>query len=424
MSDDINITHGGAIEVDPEALRAVANGIRRLAPKYADAVTAIRSAYWVIINEPGFSSRVDTVALSAGGDRVQALHDECVETAENTLLMADVYELVERKVELAGLAVQGQAAPDSLLDRITELEESDPRVTVMEQLLIAHWKQGEAHQLLPDEFPYMGSLWGAVLLGLTTLVGKTRLGVLPPGTKLSGSGGPVSVTPGRVAAPAGPPNGLAEALRRFPDGDGAQLKVEKYTMADGSKKFVVYSKGTQLTLDRDEPFDPVRSNGDLYLERTESASYAAMEEALKAAGAEPGDEVHIYAHSQAAMNAGYFATQSEFDVPVVVTAGSPTTFAVGDDQLLIQLLHDDDFVTRLAGGGLPSGTGAPESVIISRDADPLDWPGGEHQMENYVETAEIADESGDVRLEAWHDKTGKLSEAVSVESTEYVARRE
>src|SRR5690606_8076043 len=116
-------------------------------------------------------------------------------------------------------------------------------------------------------------------------VGATGLGRLPPGATLSGSGVPVSVTPVPGRAPVGPPGTMAEAFRRFPDSDGAQIRVEKYVMPDGSKKFILYEKGTQINADSDEAFDLVESNRDLYVDRKESASYAATIAALEAAGA-------------------------------------------------------------------------------------------------------------------------------------------
>ena len=60
---------------------------------------------------------------------------------------------------------------------------------------------------------------------------------------------------------------------------------------------------------------------------------------------------------------------------------------------------------------------------MTRDGDPFDVVFPAHMMESYTETAEMADESGDVRLEAWLAKARELNEAVAIESTEYVARR-
>lgn len=428
MSDDLDITHGGAIAVDPDALRPVADAMVAIAPKFADAASAVRRAHGHLVNLPMASTRVDIVSLWAGVDRAEALQEECRSAGENVRLMADVYELVERRAELAGLAIQQGARADLLHARITELEASDPRVVEMETWLLAGWKEGRfqglADQLdftagVPGSGPHLGLMF-AMMASIGAAAGFGRL---PPGATLSGSGGPVSVTPVRTGAPIAPPTGIAEAFRRFPTESGAQLKVERYTMSDGTNRFVLYAKGTQLAWPGgSRPLD-MKSNVELYIGQ-ESASYAATVEALRAAGAQPGDEVHVYAHSQAAINSAYLATQSDFDVKVQVTAGSPVHPTMGEDQLLIELRHTDDVVSALAGGGAPGGTGSPDSLVVSRDGSPIDLAFPSHVMESYTETAEMLDASGDVRLEAWLDKARELNEAVSIESTEYVARRE
>lgn len=427
MSDGVDITHGGAIAVDPDALRAVAAAMGRTAPMFADAAAAIRNAHGFIVATPELSARVDSVALWASADRADMLHDECRSASSNTMLMADVYELVELRAQLAALAVQDSAQAFALDARIAQLEASDPRVAEMEQWLLAGWKEGRfeglTEQLDAGRFGPAGAAGPdlAMMLGVVALVGSSGAGRLAPNATLSGSGGPVSVTPVKTGTPIAPPSSLAEALRRFPTAPNAQLKVERYTMPNGTNRFVLYAKGTQVSVDPKEPFD-MRSNVDLYTGH-ESASYVATVEALEAAGARPGDEVQVYAHSQSAINAAYLSSQSEFDVTVQVTAGSPVHPTVGDDQLLIELRHTDDVVSSLSGGGAPGGTGSPDSVVVTRDGDALDLLLPAHLMESYTETAEMVDASGDVRLEAWIDKARELDEALSIESTEYVARR-
>ncbi|MEW1962688.1 hypothetical protein AB0269_09535 [Microbacterium sp. NPDC077644] len=424
MSDELEIMHGGAIAVDSDQLRAVAEALVALAPGFANAASAVRRAHAWLMVLPSVSLRVDTSALWASADRLSALHEECRSAGENTRLMADVYELVERRAELSALEIQGMTVPEALYDRIDELVDSDPRVAEMEVWLLAAWKNdrfdGLDEQFDPEglgQGPIVGPLFAAA-----AAAGARGFGRIPPGTTLAGSAGPVSVTPIRTGSPAAPPGSLAEGLGRIPEGSAAQLKVEKYTMPDGSKKFVLYSKGTQPSLDPKEPFD-MRSNIDLYF-RQESASYVATTEALAAAGAEPGDEIHVYAHSQGAMNAAYLVSQSEYDVSVMVTAGSPVHVTADEGRLLVEVRHPDDIVNSLAGGGRPDGSGSPDSVVISRDGSPIDMGLPAHMLDNYIETAALADQSGDVRLEAWREKANELTRAVSIESTEYVAKRE
>lgn len=431
MSDEIEVTHGGAIAVDPEALRVVAGGLAVLATKYADAASAERRAHGSLLAVPGASSFVDTAALWGSVDRAEALQAECRTAGEGTALMADAYELVERTVELDALAIQGKTAPDALLDRIAELEASDPRVAEMRVWLLAGWEKAR-FEGLDDQFTLQWQGVGTrfdtgVLFSMAAMLGAAGVGRLPPGARLSGDGGRITLTPVRSTSPVGPPSTLPEALRRFPGAGDAQIKVEKYTMSDGSRKFVLYEKGTQSAgFGGKNPFD-MKSNIELYTGK-KSASYAATVEALKDSGAEAGDEVHVYGHSQGAMNAGYLASESEFDVTTLVTAGSPTQMTLREDQLSIAFRHTDDLVNSLAGGGLPSGSGSADSIVVSRVGDappaPHDLWLHPHFEDQYIETAEMLEESEDVRVEAWREKQRELAEAVSIESTEYVAERE
>lgn len=430
MSDGVDITHGGAISVDPEALRAVADAMGRLAPKFADAAAAIRNAHAFIVATPKLSAQVDTVALWASGQRADVLHDECHTASVNTLLMADVYEVVELRAQLAALAIQDSAQAFTLNARIAQLVASDPRVTEMETWLLAGWKDGR-YEGLDQQFdgqPFSGAVNMAGVFTLAAALGSRGFGRLPPGATLSGTAAAVSLTPVKTASPLAPPTSLAEAFRRFPATEGAQLKVEKYTMPDGTNRFVLYAKGTQLHLpwEHDEPMD-AKSNYDLYSGQ-DSSSYQATVEALELAGAQPGDRVDVYAHSQAAMNAAYLSTQSEFDVKVQVTAGSPVHPTLSDDQLLIELRHTDDLVSALAGGGAPGGSGSPDSFVASRVGDPAVHPHDllikSHWLGTYIETAEMVDASGDVRLQALEDNWRELLDAVAIESTEYQAQRE
>lgn len=425
MSDDLNITHGGAIAVDPEALRVVANDMSRLAPKFSEAASAIRTAYGTIINQPGFSSRVDTVALAASGGRAEVLHEQCQSAATNTLLMADVYELVELRAQLAALSIQDAAGADLLTAQIADLEASDERLPVMADYLVAGWEGGR-YEGLDEQFNLAGVLgtWGlAPLFAATALLGTIGgMGVVRPGTKLTGTADPTAISPVKTSTPVGPPNTLAESLRRIPTTGDAQVKIERYTMADGTSRFMLYARGTQSGYyGAGNPFD-MKSNLELYTKQ-QSASYQATLDALEAAGAQPGDRVDVYAHSQSGMIASHLAMESEFDVKVQVTAGSPVEPTLRDDQLLIQLRHTDDPVSALAGGGTANGSGAAESFVATREGSPgqqlEDLTLDAHHLETYTETAEMIDRTEDPRLQAAVDSWRELSEAVEIESTEY-----
>jgi pimeloyl-ACP methyl ester carboxylesterase len=175
-----------------------------------------------------------------------------------------------------------------------------------------------------------------------------------------------------------------------------------------------------------EPWD-MRSNTQLYTGEN-SASYQATIDALQAAGAEPGDRVDVVAHSQGGVIAAHLAMESEYDVRVQMTAGSPVEPTVDDDQLLIQLRHTDDVVSSLAAGGSPDGTGSPDSFTAEREADPAaglqDLLLAPHQLDAYIETAEQVDASGDPRVAALDELWSELDGAVQITATEYHAERD
>lgn len=424
MSDDLDISHGGAIAVDTQVLRDVGVRIGTVASHFADAQASIRRAHGIIVDAPGFSAAVDTVALWASGDGAGQLQGRCEEASVGTLLMADAYELVELRAQAEALALTDAAAADALYSRIERLEASDDRLGGMADMLVAGWKDGR-YEGLASQFDLGGVM--APLFVSGGLLGSTLgLGKVHPGSTLSGRADPVTVRPVATSSPVGTPASLADAFRRLPEAPGAQIRVDRLTMSDGSTQFIAYIKGTQSPFfGAGDPWD-MKSNAELYAGKT-SASYQATLDALAAAGARPGDRVDLFAHSQAGMIASHLAMESEFEVQVMVTAGSPTEPTLREDQLLVQLVHSDDIVSSLAGGGSPGGTGSPDSFTVTREGDSSDgvqdvWV-DTHWMHSYIETAEMVDASDDPRAVALDDYWKLLDEAEVIESTEYRAER-
>lgn len=420
----LNIDHGGAISVDPEALRDVASRMDGLATRFGEARSAIVRAHGLIVGTPDFSERVDTVALWASGERANELRAECEEAVIGTLLMADVYEYVELRAQADALALSDSAAADDLLLRAERLAASDDRIPQLAAMLIAGW-EGDRFDGMDSQFT-AGGLLTPFFSGAAALGALGRLGTIRPGMTLSGRADAVTVTPVKTSTPIAPPTSLADSFRRLPSAPGAQIRIEKYTFDGGGTKYVAYLKGTQSpTFGGSEPWD-MRSNIELYGGQT-SASYQATLDALHAAGARSGDEVDIVAHSQSGMIAAHLAMESEFDVQVQITAGSPVEPTLGEDQTLVQLRHTDDLVSALAGGGSPGGTGSADSFTVSRVGDPINGPQDAvaitHWMESYIDTAEMADASGDPRVEALDEFWAGLDEAETIEATEYHAVR-
>jgi hypothetical protein len=424
VSDDLDIRHGGAIVVDTEALRDVGHRLALLAAELDDANAAIARALAAISNAGGYGGEVDLLALAAGGERIGGVRARMRDASTATLLMADAYEVVELRAEAAALRLVDGAAADAVQTRLDRLLASDARLDAMSDRLIADWKGGRFDGLGSQFDP--GGLLSPFVMGSASAAVLTGLGTLRPGATLQGTADAVAVTAVRTGTPGGPPTSLAGAFTRLPTAPGAQLRVERYTLPDGTRQFIAYVKGSQsVGFGGSQPWD-MRSNLQLYTGQT-SASYQATLDALEAAGAEPGDRVDVVAHSQGGIIAAHLAMESGYDVQVQLTAGSPVEPTLDDDQLLIQLRHTDDVVSSLAGGGSPAGTGSPESFTAERVGDPIsglqDLVLAPHQMHAYLETAEMVDDSGDVRLDALDRRWADLEGAVEITSIEFRAER-
>lgn len=426
--DGIEIRHGGAIIVDTEVLRGVGVRLASVAGLVDDGVADLDRANRCIVETAGLTASVDTVALWASRDSLADLSDRMTQAATGVGLMADAYELVELRAKHRMLDVDGATMADTIRGEIAALESKDERISIMADYLIAD-AEGRRYEGLDGQFDTLTALGifpGAVITTVTLLGNSKRLGTVSPGIDRRVTNDQVEVRPVDTSAPLSAPSSLADSLRRFPEDNGAQIKVEKYTFADGTSRFVVYIVGTQSGwLGGKNPWD-MRSNLELYSGDL-SASYQATVDALHAAGAGPDDTVDIYAHSQGGMVASYLATSGEFKTEVVVTAGSPTEPVVNDDQLLIQLRHSDDLVNGLAGGGDLAGYGSSDSFTVTREGDPFDGPQDlilrPHFMDKYEETAEMVDKSDDPRVDVYREYLARMSGAVTIETTEFKAER-
>lgn len=420
----LNIDHGGAISVDPDDLRRIARRLDAVAVDHARSSAMIARAYEHVVDTPGLSAHVDLIGLWSLGESIGALRDECRDVVESTLLMADVFEYVEWAVEAR--MGEGTPAAATARERMRLLEDADGRIPGMADALLAEWR-GERFEGLGTQLPLWG-LVGPALLPLALIGGGSSLGVVPRGARLRGAAEPVAVAPVTASTPTGAPRGLEGALQRIPERRGAQVAVEKYSFAGGATPFVVYIKGTQTFAPQDyggrDPWD-MKSNTELYSGRM-SASYASTVAALEAAGARPGDRVQVVGHSQGGAIAARLAMQGDFEVPLVVTAGSPVDPTLDPGQTLVTLGHTDDGVRALSGAGSPGGTGSPDSVTITREHDPGftgNDAGEPHHLAAYQELAAQADASGDPRIDELDAFWAHLDGAEVIERTEFRAER-
>lgn len=422
----LDIEHGGVIAVDTEQLRDVGSRIRTVVMQCEEARTAIVRAGALLASAPEAAPQVDIGALHRSGEGVEALRVELDDARAGTLLMADAFEVVELRAQAEALTLADAAAARAIQARIDRLIDGDARIGVMADWLVADWA-GRRHGGMPEPMGLFGMLPSLLMAGAFAGLTST-LGKVPSGARLTGAADPVRVTPTATSTPAGAPKGVAGALKRMPS-TSAQVAVEKYTMPDGATRYVTYVKGTQNSVPwesgGDDPWD-MKSNVELY-QGQRSASYQATVDALAAAGAEPGDRVDIVGYSQGGMIAAHLAMESDYDVALQLTAGSPQEPSLDDGQTLIQLSHSDDVVAKLAAGGSATGTGSPDSFTATREVDPqdgvFDLSLQPHAIEAYIETAQMVDASSDPRAEALDAYWRELGDAVEIERTEFHAER-
>lgn len=435
MSSDLDIRSGGAIAVDTESLRQAADGFDIMARELDDAVRMATDAAadlsalsWL---SPAATRHADHLCV-----QVREAADRSRDSASGLRTTAALYESAELDAQLVIAQAAGNTdAERQILARQAALEAMYPGLdTLLRDLSVAHandWANG----LLEDAGRGLGGLSG--LLGPSSLMGigaggtaalaALMLGVrsigngtVPRGTKLAGAPSLVTVAPVKRGAAVAPAS-LAAMVARVPGGSEARVRVETYAMPGGTKQYVVYIAGTQSPQLRD-PFDHV-SNLQLY-SGNRSASFDATLEALRAAGAQPGDTVHAVGHSQGAMIGVHLTLDSEFDTKTLVSIGSPVEADLDDSTLSISLRHTDDPVSVLAAGGHAQTIGSPDSVLVGRDAS--DSPGitfDAHHLTEYVETAKMMDASTDPRMQAVTDLIDELGGAASVTVTEYSAMR-
>lgn len=429
MSDEIDITHGGIVAVDPVQLRAAAERVRAWG-READAAHAKLAAAARALTHAGCA--IDgwggsTWAWTTAGALVERIEG----VARRLCGCADVYELVEVKAALAVAEARGEVEKVAALTR--EREAIAARNGGAE--FAAFWLGVWAVLMPADEVSRQG-LWGGALLGpgagivlggllagVAWTASGTRAGQPVQGDRLRGVAPPVVVKRLAPAATVAAPGGLADAAARIPGGAQARVRVERYAMRDGSTEYAVYIAGTQSG-GTGEVFD-AGANPPLYFGEV-TAPYEAVRSALADAGARPGDAVHALGHSQGGMLAGRLALEGEYDVRTLATFGSPIEAGVPETTLSVTVRHSDDIVAVLAGGGSGAGVGSPDSIVVERAADPIPWlhdlalPA--HRMESYIDTAQLVDESSDPRVNEVRRTFRHLREdAASVDVIEYAA---
>ena len=444
-SGGLEIRSGGLVAVDTASLEAAASALdgihadivqvadllRRAAAELAGVIHFVDEAVvfraWMLADHA--SRRAHTPSALAGGLRASAA----------------LFDVVELQAQRAAAMAGGDAATVARLDgRLAAIEVAHPG-TLLFAAGLGTWREltwpADVISQVAIPASWLGPVAGATVAGMlwsfaqgVRATGVTRIA---PGARLSGTAEPVRVrevpvaaaqsgvsVPGALPLPAAvAPTTLAGAADRIPTG-AAAIRVERYTLPDGTRQFAVYIAGTRSgDFGGAQPFDAL---SDVQLAAGQrSSSYDAVLEALADAGAQPGDVVHAIGHSQGAMIGAHLAVDGGYDVRTLVSLGSPVDPEVGDATLSVTVRHSDDPIAALAGGGRSETVGAPGSFVAERTADPalgvdLLAP---HHLTQYTETAAMLDASADPRMDAVREVFAELGDAASVEVTEYRAER-
>jgi hypothetical protein len=205
-----------------------------------------------------------------------------------------------------------------------------------------------------------------------------------------------------------PPTGFAELASRIPPthADSPQVRVERYAGESGQATYLVYVGGTVDTspVAGDEPFD---LTSDLVgVAQLDPASVRATEQAMREAGIRPGDTVIPVGYSQGGIVATSIAVSGDYQVPALVTFGSPTGGVdIPSSTVDVAVEHTDDLVPALGGIPLAADRGGGDRIVVTRqtfsgDVPPDSSPIDAHLMKEYATTAQQMDATSDPRLSA------------------------
>lgn len=444
VGDDIDIRDGGVIAVDTQTLRHAAARSAALSDRVGVATAPLgdasrRLALLGIDAGVAVSGIAHDVALLASLALRRA--DDLGDIARDLRAAADTYEVIELRARAALHASSHEA--------LTAFEAQHPgaaaradRESVVRDLMVGAQLTDIDNggvllsPMLAGAFaPLLGLALSGVAValpgaaqGAQALIRGLGTGIIPAGARLTGTATPVRLVETSASFGAAPPDDLADALGRIHQGDSARVRIETYVMPDGTQRYAVYLAGTRDFSSVTEGGDPwdMRSNLQLYFGQ-DAAAYEAVRAAMKDAGVPPGAQVSLYGHSQGGMIADWLAVEGGYDVPMLVTAGSPTEADVGDRTLSIQLRHTDDVVQSLAAGGSDARVGAAGSIVVERAGEPgvdlHDVSDAAHHLTAYVATAKMVDASADPRTSRMRAQLAELRGARSVTAVEYDASR-
>lgn len=446
MSDDIDIREGGVVAVDTGSLRVAADRyavlgarVREVAEDLGAQARAVSALGPAAAYGGSVPYRLQNAAFAAASHA-----DDLAGIARDLRELADTYEIVELRARRAmAVGVDARAAAAQAADRAAQrhpdaahradLAVRGRDVEVGARLVsVANGGVGLVGGVAGIAYPQLAGAIDAALLSLPVaaqslqaLIRRLGTGTITPGRRLSGDAAVVEVRQKGGVTVTTSPRDLAGALSRIPD--AARVRMETYTMPDGTAKYAVYLAGTRDFPPEagEDPWD-LTSDTRMYLGE-DAAAYAAVVQALHAAGVPTGAELYLFGHSQGGLIADWLAVQGGYHTRLLVTAGSPTEAGVGPGTLSVQLRHTDDLVQSLAAGGSDGRVGAAGSLVVERAGDPApgiqDLSFAPHRLAAYVATAKMLDAAPDPRTAPMRSALAELRGATSVTAVEYDARR-
>lgn len=133
-----------------------------------------------------------------------------------------------------------------------------------------------------------------------------------------------------------------------------QVTIHTFRMEDGSVRHQVFVRGTQTILPSGASGLDMRAN----LENAGAVgadlegSDAAVAEAMRAAGIQPGEPVDLFGFSQGAGAVANVAASGEFAVETAMLIGGPVASAeIGPEVAVLSVAHHGDIVPPLDGWG-------------------------------------------------------------------------
>ncbi|MGF3056384.1 hypothetical protein [Microbacterium sp. YY-01] len=428
MSDELQIHRGSAIAVNSDEVRAVATSLGAQASRLSGIASDVRRIPGLIDHGGGESAGVSDAAW-----QLEAIADHAQEATAQAVTMADAYEIAELRATISRLPEGDET--NRLQEQLDALVVSNP-----DAALFADRAKGIddigglrfspsllAFGLLPAVLAGPALKWGMAF------VRDKNRGRVEDGDYLKAHPSTVTVDKRGVRS-VNAPTTVSEAFQRIQHNNDGQISIDVIDLPGGEREYFVYIDGTSsLGIGGNEPWDMV-SNVQLYVSQEESDSYHAVLQALDEVGAEPGDTLNLVSYSQGAAVAASIEASGDYNVAANFMAGSPIA-PPASDALHVSLAHTNDVIAQLSTAD-GDGTGSDDSLVISRTIEPNlverlpatpfgPWTTfGPHMLDKYVDTAHMAEDSGDPRMAAVAAYLQKYADAGTVHNYTFNATRQ